>query len=335
MSTPHLSRRSFVASLPVAAVAMSPLVASGSQGSTPEASPASDDRVIEHVGGSTTLSGDPQRVVALEWSLVEHALALGVQPIGVADVDGYRELVSIPLALNDDVADVGTRQEPSVEAIAALEPDLILAIDWRHEAIYDQLTNLAPTILVPFDVRGDDITPIENLHNRVTMIGAALNRPDRAVEIYDHMQQTLAEQASRVEEAGLADSRFVFAYWYTSDAQPTLRLFSNEHIVADAISELGIENAWESQGEESGFSTVGYEALASLSEDIHFIFVPADESAFQDQLANDPILSTLPFVQDDRAYGLASDTWTNPGVIGVEVLVTRVVDALTGSASEA
>lgn len=329
----RISRRTLISATPAITVAGVPVLA-GAQSSTPAASPAAGERVIEHSGGTTTLSGDPQRVVALEWSLVEHALALGVQPVGVADVEGYRELVNVPLELNDDVADVGTRQEPSVEAIAALEPDLILAIDWRHESIYDQLTALASTILVPFDVRGDDITPLENLNNRVTMIGAALNRPDEASDIYVHMEQALEEQASRLEEAGLARSQFVFAYWYTNDTPPTMRLFSNEHIVGEAIASLGIENAWQGEGEPEGFSTVGYEALASLPGDVHFIFVPADEAGFEDQLANDPILSSLPFVQEGRAYDLPADTWTNPGALGVEVLVSRVTDALTETALE-
>jgi ABC-type Fe3+-hydroxamate transport system substrate-binding protein len=63
--------------------------------------------------------------------------------------------------------------------------------------------------------------------------------------------------------------------------------------------------------------------------------VPADVEAADEQLLADPIISSLPFVRDGRAYGLGPDTWTNPGAVGVEVLVTRVVDALTGSASEA
>lgn len=323
------NRRSFVASATLLAMAGPRAVTARS--ASPEASPGAGERVIEHSGGTTRLSGDPRRVVALEWSIVEHALALGVQPVGVADVEGYRELVNVPLELNEDVADVGTRQEPSVEAIAALEPDLILAIDWRHEAIYEQLSSLAPTILVPFDVRGDDITPLQNLHDRVTVVGAALNRPGEAQAIYERMEETLASQATRIDEAGLSGSTFVFAYWYTEDDQPTLRLFSNEHIVAEAITRLGIENAWQGEGEESGFSTVGYEALASLPEDISFIYVPADEEGAREQLESDPILSSLPWVQDGRAYGLASDTWTNPGAVGVEVLVTRVTDALTGT----
>ncbi|MDQ4044704.1 MAG: iron-siderophore ABC transporter substrate-binding protein [Chloroflexota bacterium] len=326
MST--LNRRVFIGSSVAVALA-----GGGSISAQTPASPGAE-RAVEHSSGTTTLTGEPQRVVALEWSLVEHALALGVQPVGVADVEGYRELVNVPLELNDDVADVGTRQEPSVEAIAALEPDLILAIDWRHEAIHEQLSTLAPTVQVPFDVRGDDITPLQNLHDRLMVIGEALNRQEQAEAIYAKMEETLAEQANRIEAAGLSGSQFVFAYWYTSDDQPTLRLFSNEHIVAEAITQLGLENAWEDQGEESGFSTVGYEALASLPEDIHFIFVPADEDAFQEQLDNDPILSSLPYVQESRAYGLPSDTWTNPGAIGVEVLVTRVADALTGQAAE-
>lgn len=326
------SRRSFIVSTAVLAMA-GPRAVTG-QSPSPQASPESGERVIEHSRGTTTLPGDARRVIALEWSIVEHALALGVQPVGVADIEGYRELVNGPLELHEDAADVGTRQEPSLEAIAALEPDLILAIDWRHEAIYEQLSSLAPTILVPFDVRGDDITPMQNLHHRIQVIGSALDRPEQAEAAYVHMEETLASQADRLDEAGLQGSPFVFAYWYTADDQPTLRLFSNEHIVAEAITRLGIENAWEGSGEESGFSTVGYEALATLPEDIHFIYVPADEQGAREQLMSDPILSSLAWVQDGRAYGLASDTWTNPGVVGVEVLVTRVADALIDGAAE-
>lgn len=51
-------------------------------------------------------------------------------------------------------------------------------------------------------------------------------------------------------------------------------------------------------------------------------------------LENAPILSSLPFVEEGRTYALAHDTWTNPGTVGVKVLVTRAVDALTGSTRE-
>ncbi|MQB02371.1 MAG: ABC transporter substrate-binding protein, partial [Actinobacteria bacterium] len=41
---------------------------------------------------------------------------------------------------------VGTIEEPDLEAIAALEPDLILSATVRHEEIYDELSQIAPTV---------------------------------------------------------------------------------------------------------------------------------------------------------------------------------------------
>ena len=92
-----------------------------------DASPAAAGPItVEGAMGTLELPQAPERVVALEWSLVENVLALGVQPAGIADVDGYNTWVNVPLELSADVADVGQRLEPSLESIAALEPDAAL-----------------------------------------------------------------------------------------------------------------------------------------------------------------------------------------------------------------
>ena len=39
---------------------------------------------------------------------------------------------------------VGTRSQPSMEVIAGLKPDLIIADTSRHRAVYDQLRKIAP-----------------------------------------------------------------------------------------------------------------------------------------------------------------------------------------------
>ncbi|MFP3422141.1 ABC transporter substrate-binding protein, partial [Bacillus sp. SIMBA_161] len=74
-------------------------------------------------------------IVALEWGFVESLLTLGIQPVGVADIKGYQEYVNIPLQLSETVQDVGTRQEPNLETIAQLQPDLILGVNFRHQGI--------------------------------------------------------------------------------------------------------------------------------------------------------------------------------------------------------
>ena len=43
-------------------------------------------------GKQINLPSPAQRVVALEWNVAEHAVSLGVMPVGVADVTGYGQL---------------------------------------------------------------------------------------------------------------------------------------------------------------------------------------------------------------------------------------------------
>src|SRR5690554_3608607 len=88
---------------------------------------------ISGVLGDVELEGPVQNVVALEWTYAEDLLAVGVQPVGVADIEGYNSWVQIEEKLDQGVVDIGTRQEPSLEKIAELNPDLIIAIKFRHE----------------------------------------------------------------------------------------------------------------------------------------------------------------------------------------------------------
>src|SRR5690606_16878023 len=66
-----------------------------------------DPQVIPHAMSEACVPETPQRVVVLEWTYVEDLLALGVQPVGVADIEGYHNWVSIPAALDENVVDVG------------------------------------------------------------------------------------------------------------------------------------------------------------------------------------------------------------------------------------
>ena len=96
---------------------------------------------VDHELGTLKLETAPKRVVALEYSFVDALLALGVEPVGMAKDD-------IPPYLADEVADipsVGSRYELNLEAILALEPDLILADLSRNKELYGQISKIAPT----------------------------------------------------------------------------------------------------------------------------------------------------------------------------------------------
>ena len=76
----------------------------------------------------------PLRVVALDWACAETAQALGVTPVGMAQLADYR-LWSGDLPMPQSVVDVGLRMEPNLELIRALRPDLILLSPMQQASV--------------------------------------------------------------------------------------------------------------------------------------------------------------------------------------------------------
>lgn len=83
----------------------------------------------------------------------------------------------------DEAIDIGTRQEPNLQVIATLEPDLIVAASWRVAEIYDELSAIAPTITF------EGSSNLEVMTDYFTTIATALNREEEAQQILDDMYQ--------------------------------------------------------------------------------------------------------------------------------------------------
>lgn len=102
---------------------------------------------ITHDLGTTAVPDAPKRIVVLEYSFVDTLAAVGVAPVGIADDDKRDSVVpAYTDVIGTDWTSVGLRREPSLEVIASLDPDLIIADTSRHEAIYGALSDIAPTI---------------------------------------------------------------------------------------------------------------------------------------------------------------------------------------------
>ncbi|MDP8978117.1 MAG: iron-siderophore ABC transporter substrate-binding protein [Actinomycetota bacterium] len=84
-----------------------------------------------------------------------------------------------------DVA--GTIEEPDLEAIAALEPDLMLSATVRHKQIYDELSQIAPTVFT--ESSGTD------WKEGFTLVAEALGRAEEG-------EHALTAYSERVEEVG-------------------------------------------------------------------------------------------------------------------------------------
>lgn len=60
--------------------------------------------------GEHSFEQAPQRVVALNWDILEQVLALNVEPIAAPNLPGYRQWVVNPTA-PESIEDIGTRAD--------------------------------------------------------------------------------------------------------------------------------------------------------------------------------------------------------------------------------
>ncbi|KPL90455.1 ABC transporter substrate-binding protein [Herpetosiphon geysericola] len=288
---------------------------------------ATGTRTIKHVMGETTITGVPQKVVVLEWVYVENLLALGVQPAGVADIEGYNKWVDVPVELGPAAVDVGTRGEANLETIAAIKPDLIIALKYDAEKNYAQYSAIAPTLVFnPYPESGDQYTEMIETFNTIADV---LGKTDEAKAVLAKMEQTYAEAKQTLAAAGFENAPYVLAQAYTSNSAAEIRLFTDNSMIAKLIAKTGLKNAWtDSSFQVYGFSTVSSEVLAGLG-DVHFMYVVADDDNPFASGTIKPFWDSLDFVKKGQAYPLGGDVWFFGGPLSAEVLAQRVVKSLT------
>ncbi len=113
---------------------------------------------IEHKYGSTTITARPERIVTVGLTDHDALLALGIVPVGTSEWFGGYPGSIWPWA-QDELAALGGPMPEAVgdesinfEKIAALQPDLILALyAGVTQEEYDILTQIAPTVAQPGD----------------------------------------------------------------------------------------------------------------------------------------------------------------------------------------
>ncbi|OMH34050.1 hypothetical protein BGP75_12615 [Motiliproteus sp. MSK22-1] len=103
-------------------------------------------QAIEHALGSSCVSQNPLRVAVLDTGELDMVLALGINPI--ASTTPY-QVGQFPQYLPTEhiqIQSLGVVQEPDLEQLMRLKPDLILGSQFRHGRLYTLLSSIAPTV---------------------------------------------------------------------------------------------------------------------------------------------------------------------------------------------
>ena len=318
----------------VAFAAMSSMNGNNTEEAANQQQTSAEPRVIKHAMGETEITGTPQRIVALEWTYAEDLLALGVQPVGVADIAGMNKWVEMKeFSLSPDVVDVGTRQEPNLEKISQLNPDLIITAKNRAQNTYDDLSVIAPTVVFDtYRAEGESLNHLAEMEQTLMTIADIVNRRDAGNATVERMNNSFDRAAQSLSAIENREFLVVQAYTGANDAAK-MRIFTENSIPAQIMNRLGLENAWDVKYEIYGYSTVGLEALADVQSANFFYVVQDDDNVFENDWDNS-VWQNLEFVKEKRAYPLGGDTWLFGGPISAEIFAEKVAAALDGNSGE-
>ena len=306
------------AALPVGLVLTATVLAACGTGSADGSSEAQQKQVsadaafprtVTHDKGETEIPEQPQRIVALDNSLVE-AVVLLERPL-VGGISSYRDLKGFPPYLGDAVAEteeVGPLETPDLEAIAALEPDVIVSATVRHDALYDELSKIAPTVFVK--------TTGPQWQENVTFLGEVLGVEEKAAE-------ELAEYRDRAKEVGAAINE--------KAGDPTIsivrfldgptRLMQKSSFIGHILEDAGLARP-EAQDVDEFAAEVGEEGIRQADGDHIFVTSYSGGDPSKERFQRNPLWKELEAVKAGHVYDVRDEIWmTSVSVQGAHLVL--------------
>jgi len=266
-------------------------------------SPA-EARVIHHAQGSTTVAGSPQRVITLFQGANDTAVALGVTPVGVVDAWAQGANYDYLDAALAGVPHVGLETQPSMEAIAMLEPDLIIASKRRHERIYPQLSRIAPTV---------SVATVFDVEETLAIMGQALNREARAEALWQQWQQRLAELRRRLQ-ASLGD-QWPLSVTLLNVRADHVRIYLGGSYAGTVLDQLGFHRPAVHPTDRWVLKLTTKESIPIIDADRIFVFME-DSPAVQDNYeawTRHPLWQNLQAQKDGAIYPVDAVAWNLAG----------------------
>ena len=249
---------------------------------------------VKDAKGEFTLDKTPSRVVALEYSFVDALAQVGVSPVGVADdnkVDRILPQVREKIATWQSV---GTRSQPSLEVIASLKPDLIIADPSRHTAVFEELKKIAPTVM--FDSRHESYQEnLETAQKIGDLVGKSSEMKAKINEHNDYIANIAKNLGVQGKKASFGTSR-----------EDKFNIQNDNGYVGSFLTTLGF--APTKLNSDQSFVEINLEQLVMEKPEYLFIAHYRDESIARKWEA-EPLWKAIPAVKANHVYSVDSDMW--------------------------
>jgi iron complex transport system substrate-binding protein len=157
---------------------------------------STDCQVVEHAAGKSEICGKPRKIAVLEPKLLSMVLALDVQPAAYADAYFLRlrqfnnpgqQIPYLGNFVTSQPMNLGDRNNPSLENLTLLKPDLILGLSFQQNVLF---SSIAPSVLI-------DNTEMDWQYN-IQTVAKALNLENKVQSVIASYRQQIAEARTRL-----------------------------------------------------------------------------------------------------------------------------------------
>lgn len=287
---------------------------------------------IEDNFGVQTVRIPPQSVVATDnrtfetlsdWGIELSAAAVALMP----DTIAYTE--------DDSIVDLGSHNEPDLEAVVAAEPDVI--INGQRFAQYrEDFLDLVPdAAIIELDPREGEPFDQE-LARQVTALGEIFGHEDDAAALVADLEAAVL----RAQEA--YDPEWTVMAVNTSGGEIGYIAPSVGRTLGPVFDIVGLTPALEIEdgSDDHQGDDISVEAIADSNPDIILVMdrdaaVAADDPGYEpaaDVLTNSEALSNVTAVAEDHVVYMPADTYTNEGIQTYIEFLNNLADALEGMA---
>ncbi|MFI6157176.1 ABC transporter substrate-binding protein [Kitasatospora sp. NPDC051170] len=288
---------------------------SSAAASAPAGTAAGFPRSVKHAAGTAEIKAQPKRVVVLDSGELDDVTLLGLTPVGAVSPHMKTE-GGFPNYLKDkikDTKDVGPMNEPNLELIASLKPDLILSSKVRHAKIYDQLNAIAPTVLA-------ETTGFPWKEN-LALYAQALGREDdakKALTDYEARAKKLGE-AIKAKNNGTMPTASVVRFV----AGPT-RLYAKGSYSGVVLKDVGLARP-ASQDVDKNIIEVSAEQISQADADLLFVTTADDPTKTKEsEVQQTAVWQGLNAVKGGKVFTVPDETWMSG--IGVQAADAMLVD---------
>ncbi|MEW9699330.1 ABC transporter substrate-binding protein [Paenibacillus sp. SI8] len=272
------------------------------QTATPQAS--TGEYSVKHAMGETKLKSAPKKVVVLTNEGTEAVLALGIKPVGAVKsftIGDWYDHIKTDMA---GVTVVGDENQPNMELIASLKPDLILGNKVRQEKVYEQLSAIAPTV---FSERLSGDWQIN-----FKLYAEALNKKAEGDKIIGDFEQRITafkQKAGDKLNTKVSIVRFM---------PGKVRIYMKDTFSGVILKKLGFQRP-DPQNQDKFADDLTKERIPDMNGDIMFYFTWDNEKGeankIEQEWTNDPLWKNLDVVKKGNTHKVSDAVWNTAGGI--------------------